>query len=292
MLSIIICSVNSFVLERVKKNIAETVGIDYEVIVIDNTSNQYNICKAYNLGGAKATFPFLCFVHEDVQFETDGWGAIICNHLTNQQTGLIGLAGGDGISMVPSTWSIPFVSNEINIIQHYKRVDKEWEHVLKTNSTVEGTLKKVAVLDGVFLCTRKDVFEKFQFDDQSFRGFHGYDIDYSLQVSTRYNAYVTFDILVRHFSEGNPDKQWLESSYLVSQKWKKILPLSIYHPSPKAFNLHHWHSLQVLIKHLLRLQYNKAFILKTFLKYSFTRFFHIRRFLSTFKFVVLEMQKK
>lgn len=289
MLSIIICSVNPLKLERVKQNIAETAGVEHEIISIDNSENKYSICQAYNEGGREAVFPYLCFMHEDIQFATMGWGQVICHHLDNTGVGLLGIAGGDTKSHVPSSWSISSVSNEINLVQHYKKAGQEHEHILKTNPAIQGNKKKVVALDGVWLCTKKNIFDEFKFDEATFTGFHGYDIDYSLHVNTRYDIYVVFDILIHHFSEGSPDRQWIESAFLISKKWQKALPVSVYSLSPKDFKIHYWQSLQVLITHLLRLKYTNFFIFKTFIRFSFSRFFNTRIFLWTLKWLISKM---
>ncbi len=289
MMSVIICSVNPASLANLKKNIEETIGIPYEVIAIDNSKNQYGICKAYNEGGAKAKFPFLCFMHEDAFFETKGWGKLACDHLADRQTGLLGIAGGDAKSLVPSSWSVPIVSNEINLVQHYKFNMAPADRIVITNTAVPGIKKKVAVLDGVWLCTRKDIFDQFKFDEVHFTGFHGYDIDYSLQVNTKYDLYVVFDIVIHHFSEGTPDRKWIDSAIRVSKKWKHRLPVSIYDLPVSTYNAHHWQSLQVFLYRLFNLDYPYRTILKFYFIYSFTRFFTVRRFLSMGKYVVISM---
>lgn len=276
-------------LERVLKNIVETVGVEYEIITIDNSDNKYSICEAYNIGGKKAVFPFLCFMHEDICFDTPDWGHIVCSHLDNQKVGLIGVAGGDTKSIVPSSWSVPFKSNEINIIQHYKRSATETEHVLQTNPVIQSVKKRVVALDGVWLCTKKSIFKEFQFDENTFKGFHGYDIDYSLQVGQKFDVYVVFDILIHHFSEGTPDRKWIDSAFLISKKWAKKLPVSVYTLSSKDVNIHYYNSLQVLIKHLLRLNYSYWFILTILFQYSFTAYFNTRKFFSLVKYLSIEM---
>ena len=68
MLSIIICSVSPERLEQVTRNIHDTIGVDYEIIAIDNREKQWPIARAYNEGASRAHYPFLFFVHEDVKF--------------------------------------------------------------------------------------------------------------------------------------------------------------------------------------------------------------------------------
>ena len=201
MVSIVICSVSPIYLAALIKNINQTIGLPFQVIAIDNSINKFGICKVYNQGAEQAIYETLCFVHEDVEFATQNWGNIIVQHLNDKKVGLIGLAGGDAKSSVPSSWSIPVVSNQINIFQHSKDKSKAAKHIVETH--IPNSIKQqVVALDGVFLCTRKDVFANFRFDEDNFKGFHGYDIDYSLQVNTQYQVFVIFDIVVHHFSEG------------------------------------------------------------------------------------------
>ena len=77
MLSIIICSVSPERLEQVTRNIHDTIGVDYEIIAIDNREKQWPIARAYNEGASRAHYPFLFFVHEDVKFHSVGWGKCI-----------------------------------------------------------------------------------------------------------------------------------------------------------------------------------------------------------------------
>ena len=286
MISIVICSADPKALEKVKSSIAETIGIGHEIIAIDNSERRSGICTIYNEGARLAKFPVLCFMHEDISFETKNWGELVYRHLKDNKIGMIGIAGGDSKSMVPSSWSIPVVSNEINLIQHYKHPGLQPTKQSSTNPATQGMLKRVVALDGVWLCTRKEVFLEFQFDEVNFKGFHGYDIDYSLQVGTKYELFVAFDILIRHFSEGSPDRKWINSAIAVSKKWKNYLPVSVHDLSFERFSFHHWHSLWVFLQHLFRLKYWYPTIIGYYLSYSFTRFFSIRKFLSLGRFVL------
>lgn len=286
MLSVIICSANPSLLASAKANIAATAGVPHEFIVIDNRNGQHGICSAYNAGGRQAQYPLLCFVHEDVRFETNNWGQIVCSLLSDPHNGVIGVAGGDTISSVPSTWSVPAYSNEVNIIQHYKHTLAPEEHIKVTNQALPGAYKRVVALDGVFLCTRKEIFQAFEFDEKTFPAFHGYDVDFSFRVGRHYQLVVTFDILIRHYSEGKPDRTWLKSIYDFRNKWKDHLPASIHKLNRSHLSLHHWNSLQVLLKHLQRLNYSKPFVYYTLLKYGLTRHFNFRRFLYTLRSIM------
>jgi hypothetical protein len=292
MISIIICSVDPQLLDKLILNIRETIGGEFEIIATDNSIAKFGICKVYNESAGKAKFPILCFMHEDVSIETKNWGELVCNYLAVEHTGLLGVAGGDTKSRVPSPWAVSVYSNEINIVQHDKFGKKSPRHIVLTNPERMGKLKQVVALDGVWLCTKKEVFDQFRFDERTFTGFHGYDIDFSLQVNTRYKVYVVFDILLHHYSEGTPDRNWLESTIMVCRKWKRHLPISVYPLSKSHYIQHHWQSLRLFLLHLFRLEYSFFRILGVYFTYSFTRYFSLQKFLSTGKYILVNVFKR
>lgn len=53
------CPVSPERLEQVTRNIHDTIGVDYEIIAIDNREKQWPIARAYNEGASRAHYPFL-----------------------------------------------------------------------------------------------------------------------------------------------------------------------------------------------------------------------------------------
>ena len=77
MISIIISSANSKQLEEVSQNVAQTIGVPYEIISFNNADGSMGICEVYNKGTAKAKYDLLCFMHEDLLFKTMDWGKVV-----------------------------------------------------------------------------------------------------------------------------------------------------------------------------------------------------------------------
>jgi hypothetical protein len=226
MLSIVICPVNPDYLSQIKTNIQATIGIPYEIIAIDNRKNPRGITQVYNEGTSKAKYDFICYVHEDVAFQTKDWGKNLLEAFENPNVGLVGVAGGAYKPSIPSGWGAQgheLLLIKINLIQHFKYKDKAPS--LQFLNGKKERHSRVACVDGVFLATRKTVAMEFPFDE-SLTGFHGYDIDFSISVNTKYEVYVAFDILLEHFSEGGFNQDWFETILKVHDKWKGILPLN------------------------------------------------------------------
>ena len=72
MISIIICSRTQAISKDLSENVQNTVGCDHELVIIDNSENQYSIFEAYNLGIKQSKGEYLCFAHDDILFHTKG----------------------------------------------------------------------------------------------------------------------------------------------------------------------------------------------------------------------------
>lgn len=220
MISIIICSRNKTIPLQLKENIANTVGVDYELICIDNSNNTYSIFEAYNKGVSLSKFPFLCFVHEDVLFHTPKWGLNLIKHMSKPNIGVAGVAGGAYVSSVPADWTNPI--KLIHIIQYVKKKNRS---ILRYNPKNQIEPKNAILLDGVFLSMPKNVFQQIKFDE-NLTGFHGYDYDICFQsISKGYTNIVLYDILIEHFSQGYASKEFYCNLLIIFNKWKSILPL-------------------------------------------------------------------
>ncbi|RZK37826.1 MAG: hypothetical protein EOO90_24190 [Pedobacter sp.] len=228
MISIIIASINKELLTQVSSNIAQTIGLDFEVIAIDNSEGQMGICEIYNKAAKEAKYDVLCFMHEDLLVKTEGWGEIVVNQFNKDPNlGLIGVAGSQYKSLAPSSWycyenEAPELLN-FNIIQRYKYANRD-KQLLYSNPHNKRFIS-VATVDGVWLCCTKTAMATYSFDEKLLRKFHGYDLDFSLGIGQKFEVGVTFDILIEHFSEGYTDKIWLEEILKVHAKWSFNLPI-------------------------------------------------------------------
>ena len=210
MLSIIISSYQPEFYLALEKNIAETIGIPYEVIKVDNPGKM-GICEAYNHGAQKAQYDYLLFMHEDVLFETQNWGKELIELLNLENCGVIGVAGTDYYGYVPYQWANR--KSKIHIIQSNKQKNKK-EKILRKNFKKNSTIEKVKALDGVFLACHKNTYLEFPFDS-NLNGYHGYDLLFSLKISKNRQNYISDKITIIHYSEGTLSKEWLQSILLT-----------------------------------------------------------------------------
>ena len=105
MISIIVCSINSNLFNTLSNSIENTIGLEYQIIKIDNSKEKLSIAQAYNKGASKARFKVLVFVHEDIIFHTIGWGEILISHFKSlENPGVLGVAGNSYLPISPSDW--------------------------------------------------------------------------------------------------------------------------------------------------------------------------------------------
>lgn len=221
MYSIICCSVKPESAEALRQNIAETIGTPFEFIVFDNREKGYGLCRVYNLCAVRAKYDLLCFVHEDVSFRTSGWGQILAGKLSEESCGVVGFAGSIIKLKRLTGWNTCGRDLRLNYIQFMRG----GHHIRQVNPDKEE-FSPVVTLDGLCLFVRRRVWEENPFDDVTFAGFHGYDIDFSLAVACRYTNYVCHVVQVEHFSEGSFSPAWLDSMKRLHAKWEKHLPMA------------------------------------------------------------------
>ncbi|WP_297985036.1 glycosyltransferase [uncultured Chryseobacterium sp.] len=202
MLSIIISSYQAHYFSALEKNIAETIGIPYEIIKIENPGIM-GICEAYNKGAEKSKFEHLLFLHEDVRFDNLNWGNILMDkYFQLQNVGILGLAGDKVKFHLPYGFSSGLIKLGYMFVKHK---EGDAKHFLIPQNPL-----KVKPMDGVFLAMKKDVWNRLKFDE-SIKGYHFYDLDITLRSSEHYQNYLVHDIDFLHFSTGNFGTEWVNA---------------------------------------------------------------------------------
>ncbi len=226
MLSVIICSICPNSAQQVVNEINQTALVACEFIIVDNREKQWPIAKVYNYAAQQAQYPYLFFVHEDIKFHTSGWGHIIENKLKVPACGAIGVAGSTIKSASYSGWlQYPLWT----VSHHYQRFETD-SRLMATNYIQGESFKEVVTLDGMALFVKKDIWEKYPFDEQNLPGFHCYDLDFTLQLAHKgYKNYVCCSdkFLIEHFSLGQFSEDWFTTTIsLHDGKWKNWLPMA------------------------------------------------------------------
>ena len=162
----------------------------------------------------------LCFVHEDVEFQTEGWGQIIAAKLAEADCGVIGFAG----SILKLKHLTGWHNGGGDLRAHYVHYMRGGHHPIDRNP--DGVdFSPVVTLDGMCLFVRREVWSETLFDEQTFPRFHGYDIDFTLAVACRYRNYVCNKVFIEHFSTGGYTREWIRTMKRLHRKWRDRLPM-------------------------------------------------------------------
>ncbi|WP_201986376.1 glycosyltransferase [Hymenobacter rubidus] len=256
MLSIIICSRDAVALAAVSENVALTIGIPYEVIGIDNSEGKYGICEAYNIGAAQAQYELLCFMHEDIRFHTLNWGKVVATILNDPTVGVLGVTGGCYQVAAPAAWwGCGLELCRENVLNVFPDGHKEMD----LRNPEEVSLADVAVVDGLWMCSRRETWQQYPFDSRTFTDFHFYDVDYCTEIYRHgLRVCVTFELLIEHHSRGSVNTSWLHNALKYEDKREGQLPFGPAKVSAVRSHQLEIVALQEFIGRLLRAEFPRS----------------------------------
>lgn len=232
MVSVLICSVNEERLKRVSQNIADTIGCEYELVSVDNTGTGKGLCRVYNELAAKAKGEYLCFMHEDVLISTKNWGVLMTAKASEPKTGIIGIVGS-AVKTKALSGMMHKTYGESPIVSGIEgQVPKRSPKRQFSRSGLDWA--PVVIVDGVLLFMRREVWERTRFDEQTFPGFHLYDMDISTSATMAgYTNYICNLMDVVHYTRGNYKNGWYEQTLEYHKKWEHVLPLYVNRPGDR-----------------------------------------------------------
>ncbi len=226
MISVVICAPNAARAQAISAHVAATIGVPHELLLVPDAAAQGGMCPAYNSAAARAQYDMLCFMHDDVELYTPGWGQRVLAHFAaDASLGLLGLAGSRYKCAALSGWASGRPAYDCcNVLQTAPGAPaRVW---MPPGPAGENRVP-VKTLDGVWLCTRKAVWQQVRFSS-AITGFHFYDIDFSLRVSRHFTVAVAYDIDLLHFSKGNFGDAWVQQAIRFHGEWNTVpLPASL-----------------------------------------------------------------
>ncbi|MFQ8826450.1 MAG: glycosyltransferase [Alistipes sp.] len=229
MITFVICSVDPDRSRRTELNIRRSSGIDPEIFIHDNREVGWGLCKTYNHYAFQARNDYLCFLHEDFSFRTASWARTIIDfYRATPGAGVIGFFGYALKTRSPSLSGGLKRYVRASLYQHVGgRV------VCMESRAGEADFSPVVQVDGQCLIVPKAVWREHPFDEELFRDFHLYDIDFCVRIARRYTNYVCHSVFGEHESVGSYDDSWYRNIMLFQRKWDGCLPLTAVPMSPR-----------------------------------------------------------
>jgi len=242
MISVIICSIDDAKFAAVeatyRKLLAGSAGSgggrfsgpgspasDFEIIRIPDARS---MCEGYNRGFARSRGDVIVFSHDDIEIHAPDFREKLLGHL--RCCDITGVAGTTYLAGPAWAWAgPPHVYGQIGV---YVRAKNFFDAAIYAAPTRH--IAHIQAMDGVFLACHRRVIEAVPFDEQTFTGFHHYDLDFTYRVfRAGMKLGVCCDLDLIHFSLGDfGSDAWKSSAARFMQKHGSTLPQ---HP-PASWN--------------------------------------------------------
>ena len=201
MISIITCSITPARYEALCENLRALLGDEpHEFVGIHDAKS---MAEGYNRGLAQARGDTIIACHDDIEILAPNFPQILQKRL--EQYDLLGVAGST--SLRGSAWvnaGPPYIFGQIAQLDAKR---KGYDVVVW--SAPAACVGNMRIMDGVFLAGKRSVFESTPFDQKTFRGFHLYDLDFTLRASAAgFKLAVCTDLMLIHSSRGSWDQHW------------------------------------------------------------------------------------
>lgn len=292
MISIIVSTYKPEQFAAFSENVERTIGVEYEIILIEN-NGLMGLCEAYNKGKSQAKYPYICFSHDDIKINTLNWGQYIIDAFSDDsELGMIGIAGGGYKPWMPSAW---FFSGDqrfrrLNLTQTELSTGHSAKRINNPKALLSG-LDQVVTLDGCWFCTTKAIADRYDFDAYTFKGYHCYDLDYSLQIGEKYKLAVSFDLNIDHFSYGAFTLEWLKETLKLQKKWSRHLPRSCDSPGKDEIRECEFHAYCFVLSVSEKFSLSRKFLFNILFSLKALKLLGLKKWVQLFNFTLISSIK-
>jgi hypothetical protein len=169
----------------------------------------------------------LVLVHQDTEIVSDDFCARVRDALRDPDVGVVGCVGAIGVRSIAWWEASVTLASFVNRYEEHGGGDLasfswEWDEAPPYARTGE-----VETLDGFLLALSPWAVQNVRFDESLGSEFHGYDLDFCLQVRAAGRKVVTADVRAIHHRplEMVPDpERWVAAHVAVAEKWEGRSP--------------------------------------------------------------------
>jgi GT2 family glycosyltransferase len=220
-ISVLICSVDTAKYARATAHYRHLLSsYPYEIIGIHDA---LSLAEGYNRAVRKSRGELLLFSHDDVEIVSGDLAPAIV-----RATASLDVIGVVGTSKVLSGYwpaaGHPFLHGWL------AQPAPDGQRFYVGVFGVEGPLTTgLQGLDGMFFVAKRAVVESVRFDEVTFDGFHGYDLDFSFAAHLAgFSVGVSAEIAVIHGSGGAFGEAWRRYANRFVEKHRDRLPTEVF----------------------------------------------------------------
>jgi hypothetical protein len=220
-ISVLICSIDAAKYARVTASYERLLAsYPHEIIGIHDARS---LAEGYNRAVQKSRGEWLLFSHDDVEIvSSDLAPAILRATATLDVIGVVGTS-----KVLSGYWPAaghPFLHGWL--AQPSPDGQRFYVGVFGVDGPLTAGLQG---LDGMFFVAKRAVVETVRFDEETFDGFHGYDLDFSFAAYLAgFSVGTSADIAVIHASGGAFGDAWQRYANRFAEKHHDRLPAEVF----------------------------------------------------------------
>ena len=204
-------------------HVKDTCGCNSHVYFIHNPEGvSLSMIYADMVTSKDVSEKILVFIHDDIEFLRNGWGAEVLRLFNeNKDYGIIGVAGSAQFDENGAWWNY---EKKFGQVMH-RSEGKSWLTVF--SPLLEKDLQEVVVIDGLFMAVHRGrIGDNF---NRELAGFDMYDIYFCLSnfFNGRCKIGVTTNIRIAHNSIGRLKDTWYKNREIVNEKYGDRFPIDI-----------------------------------------------------------------
>ena len=228
-LSVLICSIDATKFARVTANYARVLSDHpHEIIGIHDARS---LAEGYNRATNKSRGDLLLFSHDDVEILSDDLAPAISR--ATESLDVVGIVGTSKVlsGYWPAAghpflhgWLAQPAPTEGSAGQN--GAERFVVGVFGVDAPITAGLQG---LDGMFFVAKRAVVESIPFDETTFDGFHGYDLDFSYAAHLAgFSVGTSAEIALIHASGGKFGDSWQRYANRFAEKHRDRLPSEVF----------------------------------------------------------------
>ena len=175
---------NNWLLRSLKTQTGE-----HEIITVDTAGHGFRCAaQALNFGGKRGKGKYIMFVHQDVYLVSPFW-------LTDAES-LLDTVPNLGIAGV-----IGSIEKGVRVSERMRNVIAHGDDMQQIGNPINSP-ERVQTLDELLLIVPREVFQEYQFDEDTCDNWHLYGVDYCLNMLTIGKGVYVIPLYVVHKSKG------------------------------------------------------------------------------------------
>jgi hypothetical protein len=219
MISIISCSIDPTKASSIERHYRALLGEEPHEFI--GVTAPRSLAEGYNRAVDRSRGDIIIFSHDDVEFlDPATWLTRLKTHLLGFD--MIGLAGTT--KLVSAAWAAagpPYTFGQVGELDG--RIAPFRALLCSVPAPAIGGMQAI---DGLFMAARRAVLECVRFDQETFDGFHLYDVDFSFSAYLAgVRIAVAANLPILHHSQGSFGEDWKRQAEKFLRKRQTQLPV-------------------------------------------------------------------